>query len=97
MNQTEHLLTCLSEECAEIQQAVAKALRFGLLDGYPGSNTNNAQDIEQEIAELFAVVDLLREQGITTQPEGARAIHAAKRHRVLEYMDYARKNGVLKD
>ena len=33
MNKQEYLLTCLSEECAEIQQAVSKALRFGL-DNY---------------------------------------------------------------
>lgn len=30
MNKAEHLLTCLAEECAEIQQAVSKALRFGV-------------------------------------------------------------------
>lgn len=27
MNKTEHLLTCLAEECAEVGQAAAKALR----------------------------------------------------------------------
>ena len=29
MSEVEHLLVCLSEECAEIQKAVSKTLRFG--------------------------------------------------------------------
>ena len=34
MNREEHLLTILSEECAEVIKDVSKALRFGL-DDYP--------------------------------------------------------------
>jgi len=48
MNKTEYLLVCLAEECAEIQQAVDKALRFGLDVGFPGGKTTNAQDISRE-------------------------------------------------
>ena len=54
MNKTEHLLACLAEECAEVQHAVAKALRFGLDDGYPGAASTNAQDIAREFADVLA-------------------------------------------
>ena len=49
MNRTEHLLACLAEECAEVAQAVGKALRFGLDDGYPGTDRKNADDIAKEL------------------------------------------------
>ena len=35
MNEVEHLLTCLMEECAEIQKSTAKAMRFGLDENVP--------------------------------------------------------------
>lgn len=37
MTKTEYLLVVLSEECSEIQQAVTKALRFGLSDIHPNN------------------------------------------------------------
>lgn len=46
MNLKEHLLTVLSEECAEVQQAVSKALRFGAKDSRPGTDSTNAQEID---------------------------------------------------
>jgi len=36
MTRADHLLVIIMEECAEIQQATAKALRFGLDDAAPG-------------------------------------------------------------
>ena len=97
MNTTEHLLTCLAEECSEVQKAVSKALRFGLQDGYPGGNTTNAQDIAKEVTHLMAVIDILREHCIIEQPKGAELVYGSKRARVLEYMDYARSTGALID
>ena len=96
MNKKEHLLTCLIEEAAEIQQAATKALRFGLSDGYPESKTTNAQDISHEINDLIAVVDMCREHGIITQPAEAKAMYDRKRLRVEQYMDYARDTGALR-
>ncbi|MBU4427646.1 MAG: hypothetical protein L6406_04850 [Desulfobacterales bacterium] len=95
MNTTEHLLTCLAEECAELQQAISKALRFGLQDRYPGASTTNAQDIAKESIDVLAVIDLLQEQGIITQPRETKAMYDAKRKRVNEYMKYAKITGAL--
>ena len=95
MNKTEHLITCLMEECAEIQQAAAKALRFGLNDGYPGADTTNAQDIAREVTDLIAVIDLCREHGIFGQPSEAKAMYDKKRQRVAEFMEYAKTTGAL--
>lgn len=41
MNQAENLLVNIAEECAEIQQAVAKALRFGLKNHHPDDNPDD--------------------------------------------------------
>ncbi len=45
MNKTEYLLVCLAEECAEIQQAVDKALRFGLDVGF--------QEVKQQMLKIY--------------------------------------------
>ena len=97
MNTTEHLLTCLAEECAELQQAIFKALRFGLQDRHPGSNTTNAQDIAKESIEVLAVIELLQEQGIISKPRETKAMIDAKRTRVNKYMKYAKTTGALVD
>lgn len=95
MNTKEHLLVCLAEECAKIQQAVSKALRFGLDDGHPGAETTNAQDIAREYVDLVAVVDLCVEHWIIGQPGDSKAMYDAKRARVKKFMGYMRERGVL--
>jgi hypothetical protein len=60
MTDTEYLLVCLAEECAEAQKAVSKALRFGLTNWHPEGETTNAEDIENELCDVEAIVDLLR-------------------------------------
>ena len=78
MNKTEHLLACLAEECAEVQHAVAKALRFGLDDGYLGAASTNAQDIAREFADVLAVVEMLEEDGALERAKtgGVDLMHA---------------------
>jgi len=95
MNTTEHLLTCLLEECAEVQQAVAKALRFGLEDGAPRAETTNAQDIARELADVAAIAELLAERKLIQAPTGRAAIQR-KRARLAEYMAYAQAQGTLR-
>lgn len=95
MNRKEHLLTILSEECAEVQQAVSKALRFGAKDCRPWSESTNARDIEKEFIEAMAVRDMLRELGVITQPGDSKKIYDDKRARVEKYLELSKQNGTL--
>lgn len=61
MNQTENLLVNIAEECAEIQEAVAKALRFGLKNHHPddasGDTTStNGYQIYKEYLQLSYLI-----------------------------------------
>jgi len=96
MTESEHLLTCLAEEAGEIVQACAKALRFGLDDGYPGTDRTNAGDISKECTDLMAVLELLHEHGDLEWllPDCAKRMEA-KKAKVREFMEYARKRGTL--
>ena len=91
MTETEHLLTCLAEEAGEIVQACGKALRFGLDDGYPGTDRTNAGDIATEIAHLKAVAGMLDLHA--DKSEGT--LMDDKIAKVREFMEYARRRGTL--
>ena len=67
MTRTEHLLTILAEECAEVAQRVSKAVRFGLAEVQPGQEKTNAQRIMDEMNDLCAVYLLLT--GPDARPE----------------------------
>jgi len=63
-------LNILSEECAEVIQAVSKCNRFGL-SGFKPAQTNssgklitNRDHLETEIGDLLAMVDILISQDI---------------------------------
>ncbi len=95
MNKTEHLLTCLAEECAEIQQAVTKSLRFGLDDGYPcKTKTTNAEDIAKECIDVIAIIEMLEDEGIIKKIGTIQAIEQ-KKVKVKHYMEYAKERGTL--
>lgn len=93
MNRQEHLLTLLTEECAEIQQATAKALRFGLKDGYPGTDRTNESDISAELNDLYAIVAMLVEDGLSLHSD--ISLIEDKKHKVEHYIEYAKQQGTL--
>jgi len=96
MTETEHLLICLNEECAEIAKRVDKALRFGLDDRDPtfeGAEPERLR-IQHEINDLMAVVTILENRGIIglcADPDRSRA----KQAKILKFMEYARDAGAL--
>lgn len=68
MQQFENILVTISEECAEIQQAVSKALRFGLENHHPNNpDVTNADDIVFEFIQLQALIEHL--QGYEMLPQ----------------------------
>lgn len=101
MNRTEHLLTVLGEECAEVQQRVSKALRFGLDEVEPGQALPNRDRIVKELHDLFAVVEMLQERAILHACDGfllditGREEANHKHAKVSKYLDYSRVLGTL--
>lgn len=55
----EETLIILSEECAEVIQAVSKCQRFGMDGKYPGQNKTNKQRLEEEIGDVMALIEIL--------------------------------------
>lgn len=57
------LLLILSEECAEVIQAISKCQRFGV-DAYkPGKPKTNREHLEEELGDLLCMIQLLEETG----------------------------------
>ena len=96
MNLVEHLLIVLTEELAETQQAISKGLRFGLKDGYPGTDRTNEGDIAEEFAHAIAAMEMLEESGIIKRDRAhLMRVNEFKKAKVREYMEYARSTGSL--
>ena len=109
MNKQEYLLTCLSEEAAEIIQAVGKAQRFGMDDTYNKKSLqigtfglkevkfdSPREAILREFTDLIAVIEMLYGEDIrTTILHGDTEIEAKKK-KVLKYIEYSKKKGTLK-
>lgn len=76
MNYIENLLTCVGEECGEIQQAISKVARFGprstkYTKGYSNNNqkhddyfNTNADHVLEEFYQLAAVIEMLQDERI---------------------------------
>jgi NTP pyrophosphatase (non-canonical NTP hydrolase) len=60
MNEREReVMNILSEECAEVIQAVSKCHRFGLDNLKPGKPKTNCEHLEEELGDLLAMIDIL--------------------------------------
>jgi hypothetical protein len=94
MNRTEHLLTIVVEECAELAKNATKALRFGLTDHEPGPHESNAERIVQEFHDLHAVIEMLMDEGaIPKRYDGIAMIR--KREKVEKFLRYSVECGTL--
>ena len=103
MNITEHLLTCLSEECSEVAKECAKSQRFGLddkltMDPYGPRGTNgltNAEKLADELNDLLGVVQMLVDAGAIPFNWQDHAKQEEKKRKVQRFMDYSYRCGVL--
>lgn len=98
MKLREYLTVVAMEECAEIQQGLSKALRFGFDDTHPARlDETNEDDILTEFYQLTAMVEELQKQQIIGQfsDEKIAEIKARKIEKVYHYMDYSREKGLL--
>lgn len=95
MNKTEHLLTCLAEECAEVGQAAAKALRFGVDGMSPNGGLPNKEYIVREVNDVLAIIELLIDHGLKLDGIGDQIAIDEKKAKVAHFMEYAEKRGTL--
>jgi NTP pyrophosphatase (non-canonical NTP hydrolase) len=65
MNSKEkEVMDILQEECAEVIQAVSKVSRFGIDNYKPGKPLTNREHLEEELGDLLAMVDIMKEMNI---------------------------------
>lgn len=82
----EECLNILQEECSEVIQAASKVKRFGILNRKPGAELNNLQNLEMEIGDVLAMIELCKEAGIGITDEGLERAKQDKFERLSEHM-----------
>lgn len=100
LNKLEYTLVQLQEECAEVSQRAAKALRFGMYEIQPGQEKSNLERLEDEAIDLLTMLAILDSQlgdvmCIFNDPEKFELAMNAKKEKVLQYMKYSREKGLL--
>lgn len=99
MTKNENLLVTLMEECAELQQAVSKALRFGM-DGCRPVNTerNNERDIMFEYYQLVSVMEMLISGNVLHEFSVAdeALVKIQKKINVAQYQEISESAGTIK-
>jgi NTP pyrophosphatase (non-canonical NTP hydrolase) len=88
MNRINELLVILSEECAEVQQAASKCIRFGMDSEYNGQT--NRQRLESELGDFLAMFKLIVEE-TTISEENVMNAAEAKLVKVEKHMNNAKK------
>lgn len=94
MTRTEHLLSILAEECAEVAQRTTKAMRFGLTEIQPGQEQSNAERIMAEYHDLMAVVEMLQDAGELPKFYSVSKI-MAKQAKVEHYLKFSDNCGTV--
>jgi len=75
---TNEVMDILQEECAEVIQAVSKVRRFGMDNAKPGKPKTNREHLEQELGDLYAMIDILQELDIVSWTNIERAAEAKR-------------------
>jgi hypothetical protein len=88
----QHLLVKLMEECAEVVQAAAKALLFGIEHSGPKMESNLA-NLNFELSDVIGTIQACKDHGIELHmcPHAAHA----KVGKIERYMEYSKELGTL--
>lgn len=62
----EETLRILTEECAEVIQAISKCQRFGMDVYKPGKPKTNREHLEEELGDLLCMIQLLQDMDIVS-------------------------------
>ena len=78
------VMNILSEECAEVIQAVSKISRFGLDNLKPGKPKTNRDHLEEELGDLYAMIEILQELNVVSWTNIEKAAEA-KREKLKQW------------
>ena len=85
MNSKEkEVMDILQEECAEVIQAVSKISRFGLDNLKPGKPKTNREHLEEELGDLYAMIEILQELDVVSWTNIEKAAEA-KREKLKQW------------
>jgi NTP pyrophosphatase (non-canonical NTP hydrolase) len=76
--QLKEVFDITQEEAAEVIQAVSKISRFGLDNYKPGKNQTNRQHLEEELGDLYAMIEILQEMDVVSWANIEKAAEAKK-------------------
>lgn len=100
MGYKDYILSCIGEECGEIQQVVGKTFRFGLDDINPKTGASNEEELFKEIHDLIAVYEMFlnsKDSVFGDSFQISRKMINEKKSKVLKYMEYSKKKNRLGD
>lgn len=72
------VMNILSEECAEVIQAISKCHRFGIDNLKPGQDKTNRQHLEEEVGDLVAMIGILMNDETLSEDN----IYQASEHKI---------------
>ena len=92
----DELLEILVEECCEIGLEKSKIFRFGIdEESWHVRGQTHRQCLEQEIGDLLAMIDLIKESGIGITDEGLDTAKAKKKEKVVKWMTHKKPEPVV--
>jgi hypothetical protein len=94
MTKNELLLTILAEECVETAQRATKSIRFGIDEIQKNQELNNSERLIYEFNDIYAVMEMLLEEGVISTIIDRDAIEK-KKQKILKYMEYSRSLGIV--
>lgn len=100
MNKAENLYVVAAEECAEVQQAITKTMRFGEHNHHPDKpEETNAVHLLTEYYQLQAVMEMIIDHGMLghMSEEEIEAIKAKKRCKISDYARLSEALGQIRE
>lgn len=100
MKKNEYLALVALEECSEVQQALAKGMRFGFEDTHPErSSLTNGDEVLIEFYQLTAMIEELQQKGLLKELSSSDIadIKQRKLAKVDHYMAYSAGKGILEN
>ena len=66
-DKVQEAMDILQEECAEVIQIISKCRRFGIDETHIKSGKSNRANLEEELGDMLALVQILVELGVVTE------------------------------